>query len=110
MTDHEVADRETVAGEVRGVLARQRITVNRLPRLIGKSQSYWHRRISGELALDVDDLSALASVLEVPVSSFFVVRREGLEPPTRWISDFDELAALRARKAAAVARKLQVAA
>jgi hypothetical protein len=64
-----------------------KLTTNRLPGLLGKSQSYWHRRISGELPLDVEDLAALAWLLQVPVSRFFdaVVRREGIEPPTRCV-------------------------
>ena len=59
------------AAEVRAELGRQKITVNRLPHLLGKSQSYWSRRVNGEQPMDVDDLSALASLMKVPVTRFF---------------------------------------
>jgi transcriptional regulator with XRE-family HTH domain len=102
MTVHALPDRSTVRGqvaaEVRAELGRNRISVNRLPRALGKSQSYWSRRVTGEQPMDVDDLAALASLMDVPVSKFFggtsesphpddpdggMVRREGIEPPTR---------------------------
>lgn len=103
MTIHTLPDRSTVRGqvaaEVRAELGRNRISVNRLPRLLGKSQSYWSRRVTAEQPMDVDDLAALASLMNVPLSRFFggtdenphpdgpdggTVRREGIEPPTRW--------------------------
>lgn len=63
--------RGQVAAEVRAELARQKIPVRRLPFLLGKSQSYWSRRVNAEQAMDVDDLYALAELLKVPVTRFF---------------------------------------
>jgi transcriptional regulator with XRE-family HTH domain len=131
MRVHTVPDLSTVrglvAGHVRAELGRNMLSVNRLPRLLGKSQSYWSRRVNADQPMDVDDLAALASLLKVPVSRFFgavdsenphpavpdggleEVRREGIEPPTRCVRTsrplvVDELASRRAaRKAAAPA-------
>jgi len=108
MTVHALPDRSTIRGqvaaEVRAEMGRNKLTTNRLPRLLGKSQSYWSRRINGEQPMDVDDLHALAVLLRVPVARFFggtaenphpdgpdggVVRREGIEPPTRWFRGND---------------------
>ncbi len=38
---------------------------------IGWNQTYLSRRLNGDVAFDVDDLVAIARVLEVPVTSFF---------------------------------------
>jgi transcriptional regulator with XRE-family HTH domain len=57
-------------------MARNRITISELPELLGKSQSYWSRRINGEVALDVEDLAALASLLKVPASKFWCAVRD----------------------------------
>src|SRR4051812_43295522 len=86
LTDVELT-RKRIAGEVRAELARAEIKPAHLPRLIGGSQSYWARRVTGEFALNVDDLSSLAELLGCEIAEFFprerVVRREGIEPPTR---------------------------
>lgn len=52
-------------------MARRRLTGRELARRTGKSQPYWSRRLTGEVAFDVDDLSSVAAYLEVPVVSFF---------------------------------------
>lgn len=68
-------DRSTVQGQVaaeaRAEMGRNRLTISELPGLLGKSQSYWSRRINGEVALNVEDLAALAGLLKVPVSAFW---------------------------------------
>ena len=96
--------REFVAAEVRAAMARRKITANQLPTLVGKSQSYWSRRLNGETAVDVDDLASLAGLLGVDAVVFLggtpagprrdddpdgglrVVRHQGLEPRTRCLS------------------------
>lgn len=79
--------RSKIAAEVRAELARARISGNRLPGLVGKSQSYWSRRLTGEYAMDVDDLAALAELLGVPVTRFFAEPDRPQPGPgggTRW--------------------------
>ena len=70
------AVRGQVAAEVRAELARQKIPVRRLSRLIGGTDSYWWRRCNGDLALDVEDLAALATLLKVPASKFWCAVRD----------------------------------
>lgn len=70
MPDRE-SPRGRVAAEVRAEMARARVSGNRLAKLTSKSQAYWSRRITGDVAFDVDDLATLAAVLEVPIVRFF---------------------------------------
>ncbi|MGN7705062.1 helix-turn-helix domain-containing protein, partial [Cellulosimicrobium sp. 22601] len=92
--------RAAVAAEVRAEMARVRLSGRTLGRMTGKSQAYWSRRISGDVALDVDDLATLSRVLGVPMWQLIaagddegphqggpggglrVVRPKGFEPPT----------------------------
>jgi transcriptional regulator with XRE-family HTH domain len=60
-----------VAAEVRAHLARRRMSGRQAAFALGWKQPYIARRISGEIPFDVNDLSAVADLLEVPVSSFF---------------------------------------
>lgn len=62
--------RELVAAEVRAELARQRQNSNSLPKHLGKSQRYWYERINAKLPFSVDDLAALSTLLQVPMSRF----------------------------------------
>jgi hypothetical protein len=74
--------RGRVATEVRSELAKAKITINRLPKLLGNSQSYWSRRIStADQALDVDDLDRLARLLQIPIWRFMTSRPNGTTPP-----------------------------
>jgi transcriptional regulator with XRE-family HTH domain len=83
MTVHVMPNvRGQVAAEVRAEMGRNRTTISELPRLIGKSQSYWSRRINGEVALDVEDLAALATLMEVPVSKFWEAVASTSSEPT----------------------------
>lgn len=59
--------REETAGELRALLARRRVSASELARQLGWKQSYIARRIDGRVALDLDDLQAIARVLEVTV-------------------------------------------
>lgn len=70
MPDRE-SPRGKVAAEVRAEMARARISGSRLGKMTGKSQAYWSRRITGDVAFDVDDLATLAGLLGVPIVRFF---------------------------------------
>lgn len=59
--------REQVATEVRRELAAARMTPTELARRLGVSQTTVWRRISGQVAFDVDDLQKIADILGVPV-------------------------------------------
>jgi transcriptional regulator with XRE-family HTH domain len=68
MTGHTVVKvrlREVVAEEVRALLGRKRMTGGALATAIGRSEMYVSRRLRGEIAFDMDDLSAIAEVLGV---------------------------------------------
>lgn len=97
---------DPVAANVRAELARKGVSVNRLQYLVGGTQSYWQRRTGGRIEFSHKDLIALADLLGVEAGAFFVgatgnaksgrteggsfdptaVRRQGLEPRTRYIS------------------------
>lgn len=57
--------RQRVAEEVRVLLARRRMSASELARRMGQTQPYVWRRLTGEVALDVDDLDQIAQVLDV---------------------------------------------
>lgn len=69
----ETSDRALVAAEIRGYLAKKKIPTYKLSEHLKSDQSrgYWQRRVSGEIALDIDDLAKLAALLEVPIARFF---------------------------------------
>src|ERR1043165_7796258 len=66
-TNNRDSLREEPAGELRALLARRRVSASELSRRLGWKQSYMARRIDGRVALDVDDLQAIAHALEVTV-------------------------------------------
>ena len=89
----ESSDRALVAAEIRGHLAKKRIPTYKLSEHLKSedSRGYWQRRVSGEIALDVDDLAKLAILLDVSIPDFFKyetpqpnspVGPGGFEPPT----------------------------
>lgn len=82
-----------VAAEVRAELARTRVRPNHLPSLLGKSQSYWSRRVNGVTPFDTQDLLALAALLHVHPARFFGV--DGLPPQTDPAGPLAQLAELR---------------
>jgi len=59
---------ERVAEEIRVLLARRNITASELARRIGMTQRSMSRRITGEKAIDVDDLGRIAEALDVPIA------------------------------------------
>lgn len=62
-------DAQAVAAEVRAALARRQITQTALAAATGRSQAYWSRRLTGDRPLTIDDLSAIADLTAVPLSS-----------------------------------------
>jgi hypothetical protein len=94
----QLPDRESVRGrvaaEVRAEMGRAKITTNQLPRLVGSSQSFWSRRVNAEVAFDVEDLSRLAMLLNVPITRFFATvasSGDGNVPPTGPLAQLAEL-------------------
>jgi transcriptional regulator with XRE-family HTH domain len=71
MPDRDSA-RGRVAAEVRAGLGRARISGAKLSAILGQSQAYWSRRLSGKVAFDVDDLTSIADLLDVDVREFFI--------------------------------------
>lgn len=57
--------RERAAEEIRVLLARRRMSASELARRIGQTQPYLSRRLTGDVALDVDDLDKIAQVMGV---------------------------------------------
>jgi len=66
-----------VAGEVRAVLARKRMSQRQLAAALGVTQPIIWRRMRGEVPFTGEELQRIAAVLNVPTSSFF-----GETPPT----------------------------
>ena len=62
---------EAVAAEVRAQLARNRLSGRRAAEMLGWKQTYMSRRLTGAVPFDVDDLAALAELLDVPIGQFF---------------------------------------
>lgn len=63
--------RGQVAEEVRSWMARRRLSGVRLAQQIDRTQAYVSRRLTGEVAFDVDDLERIAQALDVPVARLF---------------------------------------
>lgn len=59
--------RERVAEELRVQLARRRMSATELARRIHVTQPYLSRRMTGEIAFDLDDLEKIAGTLGVSV-------------------------------------------
>lgn len=80
--------RDRVAEEVRVALTRRRMSGAELARQLGRSQTFVQKRLDGRQAFDIDDLEAVAHVLDVDVWTFFpgpdggsVIRAESDETP-----------------------------
>lgn len=67
--------REYVAEEIRSLLARRKMSAAELGRRAGIKQAYLSRRMTGEVAFNLDDLETIAAVLQVDP--------EGLLPPSQ---------------------------
>ena len=51
-------------------MGRAKVSSSELARRLGRSHSYLYRRLSGDVALDMADLAAIAAELGVPVTQF----------------------------------------
>jgi hypothetical protein len=71
-----VSPHEKVAEEVRVALARRRLSGQKAAEALGWSAFYLSRRLSAKVAFDVNDLSALADLLEVSVMAFLAPLEE----------------------------------
>jgi len=70
-TQNGTSLRVTVAAEVRAHMARQGRSARSVALQAGWTSPYISRRLAGIVALNLDDLEALARVLGVPVTAFF---------------------------------------
>lgn len=89
-----------VVGDVRAQLARRRVSARQVAFALGWTEHYMSRRLTGKTPFDVNDLYALAQVLDVSILTFLqslddhqVVHRTGLglgstnwnwSPPSRY--------------------------
>ena len=75
--------RERAAEEIRVLLARRRVSAAELARQTGMKQSTLARRMTGEIAFDLDDLEKIADVLGVSVTDLLPrSARDGAGEPT----------------------------
>lgn len=68
MSDAVTPMSERVAEEVRVLLARRRLSASELARRINQTQRYLSRRLSCEVAFDVNDLELIANALDVEIA------------------------------------------
>lgn len=69
--------RERTAEEIRVLLARRNISAAELARRTQMKQPYVSRRMTGEVAWDVDDLEKIAAALSVEVADLLPRSAEG---------------------------------
>lgn len=94
-----------VAAEIRGELARRLISQREVAVALGVAPMYLSRRMRGETAFDIEEIAAIAQLLDCPIADLLpapgsygdpvanvrsraAVRRQGLEPRTRWLRDY----------------------
>lgn len=82
--DSPLSTRQAVAEEVRAQMARRRVNGSELARRLGQSQPWVSRRTTGAVALDFDDLDAIARALDCAVSDLMPaeIRTGSFLPPT----------------------------
>lgn len=73
----QVTASQRIASTVRAELARRRISQTTVGERLGISQAAVSRRLSGQQPLDVNELTALAGLLDMPVSALI----EDAAPP-----------------------------
>ncbi|WP_020525895.1 helix-turn-helix domain-containing protein [Catelliglobosispora koreensis] len=74
-TPREQTLREGVAEEIRALMGRRNVSRQTMARALGVSHTTVWRRLSGDTALDLDELERVARVLGVEVTDLFP--REG---------------------------------
>jgi transcriptional regulator with XRE-family HTH domain len=72
---------DAVAAEIRAELARQQLSGVRAAKSLGWTQNYISARLRGVVPLSLDDLQAIADLLEVPVTKFFEVTGTDVRTP-----------------------------
>jgi transcriptional regulator with XRE-family HTH domain len=65
----------SVSAEIRAEMARQDLSQTELAALLGQSQSWVSRRISGAVALSTTEIEQIARALRVPISQFTSARQ-----------------------------------
>ncbi len=70
-TDRPMALTDLVAEEIRAMMARRRLTGQRLARVLGVSNAWVSYRLNGRQAIDLNDLERIAAALDVPVHALF---------------------------------------
>jgi len=95
--------RQVVTENIRALMARRGVRQPQIMALLGLSQPAVSRRLNGQLAWDIDELETIGIAFGVSVAELVggtaesphpgpdggVVRREGIEPPTRWFRGND---------------------
>ncbi len=76
---------EIAAAEVRAMMGRRNVKGIDLVPVLGLSQPQVAARVRGALEWRLHELDALADYLGCDAADF-LVRRQGLEPRTRWLS------------------------
>lgn len=67
----------TAGANVRGEMARRRVTQARLSSALGISQAAVSKRLRGETPFDINELALIARVLDVPLARL----TEGVDTP-----------------------------
>lgn len=62
---------ERVSDEMRALLARRRLSARQAASALGWNEMYLYRRLKNQSPFDLNDIEALAHLLEVPVGMFF---------------------------------------
>jgi transcriptional regulator with XRE-family HTH domain len=69
--------RVSVAAEIRSHMGRRNVRQRHLADALGRNQQWLSRRLTGEVAFDIDDLEAIGNVLNVdPVVLMIGAQRE----------------------------------
>jgi len=80
-----------IARRIRGVMAEHRVTGVRLAEAIGMTQKAFSRRYADEVDWSLDELLLVAQAFGMSFADLVaiderVVRHQGLEPRTRWLT------------------------
>lgn len=67
----ETEVRQAVSEEIRALMGRRRVTQTALGIAIGMSQPAISRKLKCEVAWDIDELEAIASYFDVPITDLF---------------------------------------
>jgi transcriptional regulator with XRE-family HTH domain len=70
--------RETIAEEIRALMARRQVSQTELAQAVGVSQATFSERIRGRKPFNLDQLDAIAEHLNVSVESIVTAAREAV--------------------------------